>query len=201
MHLFKVAFTAALAILAAPSFAAVTPTQVVSNIKILTSKSKALQGPAQSISLINGPLIVIGLGPFPPIIAGFTEIITLVTADIAAMSGTAPITGAVDAKNIADAFREFVQVHQKMLNILIGKAGLFNTVPIIGEPVAGVLRSLEKIVDTIAFGLIDLVESQAVQMTMDKESLGGTITLAIDSYDGLNLKSKQRRHSKDIRIV
>jgi hypothetical protein len=32
---------------------------------MITQKSQALQAPAQSISLINGPLILIGQGPFP----------------------------------------------------------------------------------------------------------------------------------------
>lgn len=45
--------------------AAVTPQQVVGNIQALTTKSQALQAPAQSITIINGPLIIIGLGPFP----------------------------------------------------------------------------------------------------------------------------------------
>jgi hypothetical protein len=48
-----------------PVMAQTTPAQVVTNIQMLTRKSQALQQPAQSISLINGPLIVIGLGPFP----------------------------------------------------------------------------------------------------------------------------------------
>jgi hypothetical protein len=33
------------------------------------------------------------------------------------------------------------------LNILIGKAGLFSTVPFIGQPVAAVLRQIENVVD------------------------------------------------------
>jgi hypothetical protein len=49
----------------APIMAQTTPAQVVSNIKMITQKSQALQAPAQSISLINGPLILIGQGPFP----------------------------------------------------------------------------------------------------------------------------------------
>ncbi len=44
-----------------------TPAQVVSNIRTLTTKSQALQAPAQSITIINGPLIVIGQGPFPTV--------------------------------------------------------------------------------------------------------------------------------------
>lgn len=44
-------------------------------------------------------------------------------------------------------FWQFVRVHQQLLNILIGKAGLFTAVPVIGQPVATVLRSLEGVVD------------------------------------------------------
>lgn len=45
--------------------AAITPAEIVTNIQAVTTMSQALQGPAQSISLLNGPLIVVGLGPFP----------------------------------------------------------------------------------------------------------------------------------------
>lgn len=53
------------AVLGAVIERAITPAQMVTNIQLLTSKSQALQAPAQSISIINGPLIVVGLGPFP----------------------------------------------------------------------------------------------------------------------------------------
>lgn len=41
---------------------------------------------------------------------------------------------------------KFVVVYQELLNILIGKAGLSNTVPFIGQPVAVVLRGVEGVV-------------------------------------------------------
>jgi hypothetical protein len=63
------------------------------------------------------------------------------------MQGTAPVTTAADSDAIFNAFREFVVIHQQLLKILIGKSGLFQTVPIIGAPVAAVLRSLEGVVD------------------------------------------------------
>lgn len=66
------------------------------------------------------------------------------------MDGTSPITNVNDGTAIFDAFREFVRVHQVLLNILIGKAGLFNTVPFIGAPVAAVLRQIEGVVDVSA---------------------------------------------------
>lgn len=171
--------------MAAVARGALTPAQVASNIQTLTVKSQALQAPAQSITIISGPLIIIGQGPFPTIIAGFTEIVNIATTSIAQMQGSARVTNAADAKVIADAFREFVRVHQVLLNILIGKAGLFNTVPFIGAPVAQVLRAVENVVDTIAFMLIDMVQGQATDLMSQAGSLKGTIGVAIQSYEGL----------------
>jgi hypothetical protein len=171
--------------MAVPALAAITPAEVVDNIKKLTVKSQALQQPAQTISLINAPLMIIGQGPFPKIIIGFTDIVTTATAAIAQMQGNPKVTAAADATAIADAFREFVRVHQALLNILIGKAGLLQSVPFIGPPVAAVLRQVETVVDTIAFGLIDTVEAKATELRGDAGALKGTIELAIKKYDGI----------------
>ncbi|WYZ42166.1 hypothetical protein EsH8_V_001061 [Colletotrichum jinshuiense] len=175
------------AVLGAVVQRAITPEQMVTNIQSLTSKSQALQAPAQSINIINGPLIVVGLGPFPPIIAGFADIITTTTTAIATMQGSSPVPAGAPSDAIFNAFKEFVRVHQVLLNILIGKAGLFQTVPLIGAPVAGVLRQLEAIVDTVALGIIDLVQSRANDLQTEANKLSGTITIAINSYDGLSL--------------
>ncbi|KAK3389898.1 UVI-1 protein [Podospora didyma] len=177
----------AVALMAVPTLAAITPAEVVNNIKAVTMKSQALQAPAQSISIINGPLIIVGLGPFPAIITGFADIVTTATAAVAQMQGNADVPAGPSAVAIADAFREFVRVHQALLNILIGKSGLFTTVPIIGAPVAQVLRSVEGVVDQIAFGLIDTVESQATSLQADADALKMTLRTAIDSYDGINV--------------
>ncbi|EEY18874.1 UVI-1h [Verticillium alfalfae VaMs.102] len=197
---------AALAVCSQTALGQITPAQVVDNIEALTTKSQALQAPAQSISIINGPLIVVGLGPFPvrkrvpassapcrtdmilqTLITGFTDIVSTATVAISQMQGMAGVPAGPPSDAIFDAFREFVRVHQVLLNILIGKAGLFNTVPIIGQPVAAVLRSIEEVVDTAAFMLIDAVESRAEDLQSQAESLKGTITVAIGSYDGLSV--------------
>ncbi|KAI9146826.1 hypothetical protein HJFPF1_13394 [Paramyrothecium foliicola] len=166
---------------------ALSAKQMVDNIRTLTTKSQALQAPSQSITILNGPLIVIGQGPFPQIITGFTEIITITTTAIAQMQDSSPVTNVNDANAIFNAFREFVRVHQVLLNILIGKAGLFTAVPVIGQPVAAVLRQLEAVVDTVAFMIIDTVESKARELTDQANSLSGTINIAIDAYDGLSV--------------
>ncbi|KAG9188327.1 hypothetical protein G6011_02250 [Alternaria panax] len=185
-------FTAAVA-LSAPIAAQITPAQVVDNIRALTQKSQALQAPAQSISLVNGPLILVGQGPFPQIITGFTDIVTTATVAINQMQGMPPVAAGEPSDAIFEAFREFVRVHQVLLNILIGKAGLFETVPFIGAPVAAVLRQVEKIVDTIAFALIDNVQSRASDIQSQASSLGGTLDTCIQKYEGItnNLKAKR----------
>lgn len=57
--------TGAVALMAATVNAALTPQQIADGINRITEKSRALQEPAQSITIVNAPLIVIGQGPFP----------------------------------------------------------------------------------------------------------------------------------------
>ncbi|GKT46347.1 uncharacterized protein ColSpa_06528 [Colletotrichum spaethianum] len=178
---------AALAVYSSSVLSAATPAEVVQNIRTLTQKSQALQAPAQSINIVSGPLILIGQGPFPPIIAGFTDIVVTTTTAIASMQGMSPVPAGSPSDDIFNAFREFVRVHQVLLNILIGKAGLFQTVPFIGQPVAQVLRQVESVVDTVAFGLIDAVQSRADDLRGQASQLTMTISKAVDSYDGLSL--------------
>ncbi|KAH6878663.1 hypothetical protein BKA58DRAFT_466309 [Alternaria rosae] len=181
---FRNLFTAALAF-SVPISAAITPAEVVTNIKTITQKSQALQAPAKEISIVNGPLILIGQGPFPKIIIGFSDIVQTATTAIAQMQGMPKEPAGAPTDAVFEAFREFVRVHQALLNILIGKAGLFNTVPFIGQPIAAVLRQIEKVVDTIAFMLIDTFEARAADLQKEAMSLTGSLDICIKSYDGL----------------
>jgi hypothetical protein len=104
---FRNLFTAVVA-LSAPiaAQAQTTPAQVVDNIRMLTTKSQALQAPAQSITIINGPLIIIGQGPFPQLIVGFQDIVTTATTAIAQMQGMPEVPAGQQSDAIFDAFRE-----------------------------------------------------------------------------------------------
>lgn len=104
---FRTFATAALAACSAvPALAALSPAQMINNIQMITQKSQALQAPAQSITIINAPLIVIGQGPFPEIIKGFTDIVSTATVAISQMQGTSPVPAGADADAIFDAFRQ-----------------------------------------------------------------------------------------------
>ncbi|KAI0542708.1 UVI-1 [Xylaria digitata] len=184
--LFSKIFTAG-AVMAATAMAALSPQQIADGLKTVTVQSQKIQTPAQSITIVNAPLIVIGQGPFPPIIAGFTEIVTTATVLISQLDGTQQVTSQADADLIFNAFRAFVRVHQELLNILIGKAGILTKVPVIGQPVAAVLRQVEGVVDTIAITLIDLVELRSKDLISEANNLGGTLDLAIQQYQGISL--------------
>ncbi|UQC78231.1 UVI-1 [Colletotrichum lupini] len=138
---------AALAICSDSVLGQTTPAQVVQNIDMVTKKSNDLIAPAQKIDLVSGPLLIIGLGPFPKIITGFVDIVSTVTTALAQMQGMPPVPAGPQSDAIFEAFREFVRIHQVLLNVLIGKAGLFSTVPLIGAPIAAVLRQVESVVD------------------------------------------------------
>ena len=92
-----------------------------------------------------------------------------------------------DQTAIFNAFRTFVAVHQQLLNILIGKAGLFSAIPFVGQPISGALRAIEAAVDTIANALIDACQDVSADLTLQKNSLKDTIQQAEKSYDGLSL--------------
>ncbi|KAI0912218.1 UVI-1 [Ustulina deusta] len=178
---------AAGAIMASTAMASLSPSQIADSIKQVTIISQNLQAPANSITLVNAPLIIIGQGPFPQIIAGFTQIVTVVGATITSMDGTQPVSSQADADLIFNAFRGFVRVHQQLLNILIGKSGILTSIPLVGQPVAAVLRQVEGVVDTIAIALIDIAEARAQDLESEANNLGGTLDLAIQKYQGISL--------------
>ncbi|EGX88624.1 hypothetical protein CCM_08669 [Cordyceps militaris CM01] len=181
-------FAAGFAALAA---AAATPEQIVTGINVLTQKTSALQGPAQSITILNAPLIIIGQGPFPQIIAGYSDLVST-TNTLSAQIGTGAERRALEIREdggaiVRDAFRTFVRVSQATLNILIGKAGLLEKVPLVGPPVAAVLRAYEASLDNLSIQLISTFASVSADLTNEANSLSATLELAIQKYEGLQI--------------
>jgi len=74
-----------------------------------------------------------------------------------------------------------------LLNILIGKAGILTKVPLVGQPIATVLRQVEGVVDSVAIFLIDTVESKAKDFQSEANSLGQSLDLCINKYEGLQV--------------
>jgi len=176
-----------IAAFAIPALAVTSPKDVSNNINSLTMKSQSLIEPAQSLTILNGPLVVAGQGPLPKIILGFGDIITTATGAFAQMQGMPKVAPGADSDLIFDSFREFVRIHQILLNTLIGKAGLFTTVPFVGAPVAAVLRQIEKIVDTLAFTLIDTLQGRMTEVKAQGDMLDATVEQGIKAFGGVNV--------------
>lgn len=81
------------------------------------------------------------------IITGLHNIVTTATEDLRQMKDSQALTETADQDTVYDAFRDFASAHSELLNILIGKSGLFSTVPFIGQPLVAVLRSDEGAID------------------------------------------------------
>ncbi|CAG9992249.1 unnamed protein product [Clonostachys byssicola] len=90
----------------------------------------------------------------------FAGIVAAVTSDIGLLDKLEPFDAECDATAIYIALRRFVEVHQALLNIVIGENQILEQVPIAGAAVAGVLRTLKSVVDMLANAIIDLIPSQ-----------------------------------------
>ncbi|KAI5207199.1 hypothetical protein AUEXF2481DRAFT_43496 [Aureobasidium subglaciale EXF-2481] len=200
MH-FTSVFTPAVALLATAASAspvekrAVTADQMVATINKITQQSKSLATIAGNLNPMSGvPLLGPGSGTgstsYQQLITGFQGIITTGTTAITSMDGTQAYTDTAAEQQVCDAFSNFVVVHQNLLKIVIGKSGLLEGIFL--GPVAAVLRSLENVVDTLAFGIIDSVPFCADKATSDKNNLDDTLGKAVCAYTpagslGLNL--------------
>ncbi|KAI1741811.1 hypothetical protein F4680DRAFT_415177 [Xylaria scruposa] len=187
--------------MACTAMAAATPQQIADGIGSITQKSQALQVPAQSITALSGPQFLLNQGPIPQLITGFADIVSTGNALIALFPGTGHINRTIerderehardisargpDADLVFNAFRAFVRVHQELLNIIIGKAGVLTLFPFVGPPIAAALRGVEGIVDTITITLIGLLQDHVDDLTAEANSLTDTLDLAIQTYANL----------------
>jgi len=155
--------------------------QVVQGLQTVTSLMQNLQGVAQSITIVNLPLVLVGQGPIPQIISGLTSVVTTLQAQTAAMS-SAKESYDDQASSISDAVRDYVRVSQATLNILIGKAGLSSQVPFVAAPLAAILRQLEASDDGIIYALTDKCPSKASDIRSSADSIDATQAKAVEVY-------------------
>lgn len=71
-------------------------------------------------------------------------------------------------------------MHQELLKIVIGKSGLLEGIFL--GPVAAVLRSLEGVIDTLSFGVIDSAPVCEAAATTDKSHLDDILGKAVCAY-------------------
>ncbi|KAK3905541.1 hypothetical protein C8A05DRAFT_30604 [Staphylotrichum tortipilum] len=177
-------FVAGVALVMAPVVTAITASEVAKGIDDLTKLSLDLQRPANSITIINAPLLVIGQGPFPQIILGFNQIVTTGTSLIQQANDLAPLAGP-DADLVYNSYQKFANTHTALINLLISKATILDKVPIVGSPIAAVLRSDESIIDSLSITLINKVDAHATEISAEASTLNEALDLCIQRYTGI----------------
>jgi len=145
---------------------AIAPIQESYNTKL-----KALENAAQSISLVNGPLFIIGQGPLPTIILGIKD-----------------ITNTLQTNNERGFIDPFYA--KDLMYILIGKAGLLSLVPVVGKPVADALGDLQSAVDSKASQEITKLQEEskndeAEKLSKNLNDAKASISLATNQYKGI----------------
>ncbi|KAI1823655.1 hypothetical protein F4861DRAFT_308565 [Xylaria intraflava] len=175
------------AVMAATAAATLTSVDIVADIKVLTQKSNALYPTAQDITVVNAPLISVGQGPFPAINHGLGDIINTATVTVNALGGSPVITVEADVQLVIDAFRDFTDSYEGLLNILVVKADLLHNNANIGLSVSALLRGLEHVVDTLSVGLVAVVgvEAQVPALQVEVKALVDLLTVCIGKFEAI----------------
>ncbi|KAH9857539.1 hypothetical protein C2E23DRAFT_279550 [Lenzites betulinus] len=162
--------------LGALSVVAQDPTAVIAGIDDLTTQSQNLQTIVAAITPINAGFQAAKIAP---------KFLTI-TDDCARLAktftGNTEPYGASVATDVRIALVRFVQVHQLLLNTLIGKHGIIAKFPPFGSDIAFALRGLESIIDTFAYALIGLIPTEADTAQESINSLDMTFANACNVY-------------------
>lgn len=148
---------------------------VLQAFKEITKLSDDLRIVTQRINLINAPL------EGQKIAQGFGGIIQRISVELNRPDDGTKL-GNADAEFVVASLRTFVQVHQALLNVVIGKHGLLTLIPFF-EPIRQSLVSLEATVDAFAFMLIDMIPTQEAAAREQFGSLSITVRVAIQTYE------------------
>ncbi len=186
---------------------------VISLINQVTLASENLQQYARQIGSKKRTLAARVSG-ITQVINGLRTIVVNLGTIVARITVLPPFPPGCDSDTIVVALVEFVRVHQALLNIIIGRAGLLSNLPFVrrevedvqeaavqlvrdtdpvedleprlfnpvGAVLAGVLRSLEAVVDSVAFALIGLIPTRQQCLQGQKVSIDGTLDDAIAAY-------------------
>jgi len=174
-------------------------TGAIQEVTTLSAQAKVVISPLTDVTVITHiPTIT---AQFQAIIQAVTKDITMMSAPFSADMCTVPASSkreiapqelskrtgcklnADESAMVLDVLVEFVRVHQDLLAVVISKGGLLPKIPIFGAPVAAVLRSLESVVDSIAFLIIDvLAEASGAKAEVQFKSLDVSVGKAINAY-------------------
>ncbi|KAJ6477217.1 hypothetical protein DFH09DRAFT_1379429 [Mycena vulgaris] len=175
----SIAALLATSILHPVALAALTRKNVVTNIGIVTTVSRDINTVVSTLSTSTTGPDVVTMGN--TLVGQFNVIISNLTADTTAMKATPPFTAKADCDAIVLALDTFVKVHQDLLATVFGKHSILAEFAVTA-PVAAVLQTLEGIIDTFAFAMIDLIPCGTDSVTNGKNGLDASVEKTIKLY-------------------
>ncbi|KAM5533879.1 hypothetical protein V8D89_012419 [Ganoderma adspersum] len=177
MKFFNIFLTAVfVALLGVVGSMAQTSDQVITAIQSFITASRNLDTQVTGLNAINFPTMGFIIAD------GFNNITTAVNTFNAEFSPATPPYPDDAALAVVDVLTTFVQVHQALLNLVIGKHSLAAMFALTA-PIAAALRALEAVVDTFAFDLIALIPTESGPANTQVSALSVTFTDAITTYD------------------
>ncbi|KAI0355073.1 hypothetical protein OH77DRAFT_1425135 [Trametes cingulata] len=162
-----------LAVLSAVSVVAQQPSVVIGELRAVTVASANLRDVVGNITIINVP----SQGPL--VASGLLTIVDTIEDAIKNFDPTTPPYDDDAAADVVDALTLFVEVHQDLLNTIIGKHGILTPV---APGIACALRTLESVVDAFAFAIIGLIPTRHDEAMDQKASLDETLQNAVNVY-------------------
>jgi len=155
--------------------------EIINTLATLRTKSQAINTRAQSINMSTGKEMSSGGGPYPQVIAGLHELMSTMT-NFTDDAHSSPDISDAEAKEIDDAYREFVRGHQVFLHLLTGKGALFKSTPEVGRSMQDVLRAERDVVESMGNVLAEAAPSISSDIKGQTKMLSQTITAAIRAH-------------------
>ncbi|KAI1077930.1 hypothetical protein F5B20DRAFT_582749 [Whalleya microplaca] len=172
--------------------------RVIGLINEVAIASQNLQAAAKQIGAKKARGLEPRFNPLTDIVPALKDIAATLTFGLPSISSLPPFPAGCDSDTIVVALIDFVRIHQALLNILIGRAGLLSFSPIlaehtdgdgvekfpnpVGAAIAGALRVIETGVDALAFALIGLIPTRQPCLKQQQGSIDGTLQDAINAY-------------------
>ncbi|PIL27611.1 hypothetical protein GSI_10763 [Ganoderma sinense ZZ0214-1] len=167
--------TALVALLGVVGTMAQTPDQVITAINSFITASRNLNSEVTPLNAVTFPTMGFIIAD------GFNNITSAVNTFNGEFSPATPAYPDDAAVAVVDVLTTFVEVHQDLLNVVIGKHSLAAMFALTA-PIAAALRALEGVVDTFAFALINLIPTESSPATDQVNALSATFTAAIGTY-------------------
>ncbi|KAI0834315.1 hypothetical protein F5Y06DRAFT_157158 [Hypoxylon sp. FL0890] len=171
---------------------------VINLINEVAIASQNLQAAAKQIGSKRARGLEPRFNVYSDIVTPLKDIAATLSFGLPTLAILAPFPPGCDSDTIVVALIDFVRIHQALLEIFIGRAGLLPGLGFglaahvdaveekfpnpLGVAIAGALRAIETGVDALAFSLIGLIPTRQACLKQQQASIDQTLKDAIAAY-------------------